>query len=232
MPFMIGNSCKRVCPAGGAPARKCHRHTAHNVRTEDGGPDGATRSERHVCPRVVGCTVRSPPLGPEWLRPRVPADPGGAHVARPAASTAVVPFDSSFRGPAAAQDRSCRQRGPGGQDLCERTPTPAGSAGWLDHRPTAVGSASRPSVIRSDQLFGDAWQSTQRESDLVEHHPTDPAHWDSLMAMTLARYGAPVGHQIRWVVHRHADRSGRSDGYPLALAGASIPAVGTAKVCP
>ena len=41
--------------------------------------------------------------------------------------------------------------------------------------PIAEASVSRQSVIRSDQLFRDAWQHRQRASDLVEHHPTDPA---------------------------------------------------------
>jgi hypothetical protein len=35
----------------------------------------------------------------------------------------------------------------------------------------AVASASQQSVTRSDQQFGDAWQSTQRAGDLVQ--PSD-----------------------------------------------------------
>jgi hypothetical protein len=46
----------------------------------------------------------------------------------------------------------------------------------------ALASATGRSVIRSHQLIGDARQSTQRVSDLIEHHPTDPASWDRGLA--------------------------------------------------
>jgi hypothetical protein len=40
--------------------------------------------------------------------------------------------------------------------------------------PIGVTTASQQqSIMRSDQQFRDAWQSTQRASHLMEHHPTD-----------------------------------------------------------